>query len=192
MKRNLSLKKIVLSCIAIVLIAAPTMSFADTVTPTEKIDAYRTKLTEVIGNYAPELQSTFDGLWEEHDALHGSLKAERERIFSENAAEGKSFMESIKASLLSKELTREEAKVQIEAYRAGLKAERESTQAEIDALKASYDVPEGTVKALNEALKSAVEADDSEAVVAALTEIINSLTQHLTFDQAKLDLLMTK
>lgn len=211
MKRRINLGKIVLSCIAIVLIAAPTMSFADTtekidlkavefterleakaVDVIEKRDAYRAKLSEVIGRYAPELQSSFDALWDEHDALHTSLIAERERIVTENAAEGKTFMESIKASVLAGDLTREEAKVQIEAYRAGLKAERDATKSEIDVLKATYDVPEGTIKALNDAIKSAVEADDAVAVTAALTDLMNSLSQHLTFDQSKLDLLMTK
>ena len=214
MRRKFSLGKIVLSCIAIALIAAPVMSFADTVTPAEKIDlkigefnerleakaadviekrdAYRAKLTEVIGSYAPELQSSFDTLWDEHDALHTSLIAERERIVSVNAAEGKAFMDSIKASVLAGDLTREEAKAQIEAYRAGMKAEREATKSEIDVLKATYDVPEGTIKTLNDAIKTAVEADDATAVSVALTDLMNSLSQHLTFDQAKLELLVTK
>ena len=220
MKRKF--KNVMVLGLAIVLLAVPSLSFADVVTTgtmtgtgyqdklnerlSEKLanieekgaaaivkrDAYRARMTEVINEFAPDLLATFESFWVSHDSVHTSLIAERERIANEQYAEAIAFSDSIKAAVLAGEMTREEAKTAIQAYRSEVKIEREATKAAIDALRLELDVPQGTVKAYHEALKAAVVAGDAASVELALLDLISIQPQHLAFDQAKLELLMSK
>ncbi|GAB6107369.1 hypothetical protein [Fusibacter bizertensis] len=218
MKKNSFIKKVMFTSLAVVLLAIPTLSFADVAagrtTAMDKVDmriedagaqfeekaadvlakrdAYRAKMTEIIGAFAPDMQSDFDTLWATHDELHTALIAEHKRIISQKQAETKAVFDDVKAAVASGDMTRIEAKATLTSHKEALEADRNATQAKIDELKATYNVPEGTVKALNQALKAAVESGDATAVANALSDILNSLTQHLTFDQAKLDYLQTK
>lgn len=158
----------------------------------ERKEVYRERLAELIGEYAPELLVEFESFWDAHDDIHEQLKAERERIAEAKKEEAITFFEMIKAKVTSGEMTREEARVEIEAFRAAEKAEREAVKAEFEALKEAMDVPVETIKALHEALKVAAEAGDGEAITGILEEMISYQPQHLAFDQAKLELMMTK
>lgn len=150
------------------------------------------RLIEIIQTFAPDLEADFQSFWSQHEALHVALIQEEKRIATEKQAETMAFHETIKAQVLDKTITPEEAKAQMLAYREEAKAEREAVRAEVEALKASLDVPREAVKALYDALKVAVENQDQAAVEAALLGLIDLQPSHLTFDQAKLDLFMTK
>jgi hypothetical protein len=208
------MKKTLVVALAVAMITIPSLSFADAPKVIEKLDlrhetaaqnletkaadaiakrdAYRAKMTETINTYAPALLGDFESFWSEHDSLHIALIAERTRIMEKHYTESKVFYEGIKASVEADEMTREEAKSAILAFRAQVKLERETTKSDIDALKATYDLAEGEKIALNKALKEAVLAEDPAAVEAALTAIIAAQPKHLSFDQAKLDYLKTK
>lgn len=220
MKRKF--KNVMVLGLAIVLLAVPSLSFADVETTgtktgtgyqdklnerlSEKLanieekgaaalakrDAYRARMTEVINEFTPDLLATFESFWASHDTVHASLIAERERIANEQYAEAIAFSDSIKAAVLAGEMTREEAKTAIQGYRSEVKIEREATKAAIDALRLELDVPQGTMKAYHEALKSAVTVGDAALVEAALMDLISTQPGHLAFDQAKLELLMSK
>lgn len=207
MKKDSFIKKVMVTSLAVVLLAIPTLSFADVATTKAtasvqfeekaadvlaKRDAYRAKMTEIIGDFAPSMQSDFDTLWAAHDDLHTSLFAERTRIISQKQAETKAVFDDVKAAVASGDMTRIEAKATLTSHKEALEADRNATQAKMDELKATYDVPEGTVKALNQALKVAIESGDATAIASALSDLLSSLAQHLTFDQAKLDYLQTK
>lgn len=223
MRKNSFLNKVIVTSLTVILLALPTLSFADVatakiapdkVTALDKLDmrveaasarleekaadalakrdAYRAKMTDIRSEFAPTMQSDFDALWSQHDGLHTALFAERTRILNDKQTETKAIFDSVRAAVAAGDMTREEAKATLSAHKDSLQADKAATQAQIDTLKATYDVPEGTLKALNQALKAAVESGDSEAVSSALTDILNSLAQHLTFDQAKLDYFQTK
>jgi len=216
------LKNVMVLGLAIVLLAVPSLSFADVnvasvktgpsfqdklndklseklanieekgAAAIEKRDAYRARMTEVINEFAPDLMGTFESFWADHDAVHAALIAERERIANEQFAQAIAFSESIKAAILAGEMTREEAKTALQAYRSEVKIEREATKVSLDALKAELDVPQGNMKAYHDALKMAVTAGDAALVESALQDLISTQPQHLAFDQAKLALLETK
>ena len=158
----------------------------------EKKEVSRERLTNLINQYAPDLLVDFQNFWTAHDHIHQQLMAERERIMEAKKEESITFNEMIKAKVSSGEMTREEAKVEIEAFRAVEKTERESVKAEFDTLKETLDVPKEVIEKLHESLKAAAEAGDSEAVTETLEEMISYHPQHLVFDQAKLELMMTK
>lgn len=158
----------------------------------EKKEVYRERLTALIGEYAPELTADFESFWSAHDAIHEQLMAERERIAEAKKEESIAFFEAIKEQVTSGEMTREEAKVEIEAFRTAVREEREAVKAEFDALKEALDVPQEVIKALHDSLKVAAEAGDGDAVTEILEEMISYQPQHLAFDQAKLELMMTK
>lgn len=218
MKKNSFLNKVVITSLAVILLAVPTLSFADVNADKaigmdkrgeriesaalkfdEKIadalgkkDAYREKMTVLIGDFAPELQGEFDALWDTHDSLHTGLVAERTRILEEKQTETKALFDEVKAAVAAGDMTREEAKLELTGHREALQADKAATQAELDEIKATYDVPEGTIRVINDAIKAAVESGDVAAVKAGLTDLLNSLAKHLTFDQAKLDFFQTK
>jgi hypothetical protein len=158
----------------------------------EKKEAYRDRFIDLVSEYAPELLDDFESFWTDHDEIHTLLMAERERIAESKKAESMAFFESIKARVTSNEITREEAKMELEAFHAAERAERESVKAEFDALKDSMDVPQEVVKNLHDSLKDAEEAGDVETMKEILMELIGYQPQHLAFDQAKLELMMTK
>lgn len=208
------MKKTLVVALAVAMMAIPSLSFADAPKVIEKLDmryetatdkletkaadavakrdAYRAKMTETINVYAPALLGDFEAFWSDHDALHTALIAERTRIMQMHITESKAYFESIKAAVEAEEMTREEAKVAISAYRAEVKLERETTKTDIDALKVTYDLAEGEKLTLNKALKEAVLTEDPAAIEAALLDIIAAQPKHLSFDQAKLDYLMAK
>ncbi len=214
MKKMKKMKKILVVAMAVALMAIPSLSFADAPKAIEKLDlrfetvsdnlatkaadalakkeAYRAKMTEVLNTYTPALLGDFEAFWSNHDALHVSLIAERMRILQNNYTESKAYLESIKAAVEAKEMTREEAKAAISAYRAELKIEGQTTKSDIEALKLTYDLAEGERVTLNKALKTAIGSKDSAEVEAALMSIMAAQSKHLTFDQAKLDYFMTK
>lgn len=150
---------------------------------------HRDRILAVIGQYAPDLQDAFESFWDQHDALHEALFNEHQRLASEAQAEAIAFAEAIKAKVVSGEMTKEAAKLELQSYRESQKSAREAIRLEIEALKASLDIPKEDVQAMFETLKVAVEAGDSAAVTNALEAMIATHPQHLAFDQAKLDLL---
>lgn len=217
------LRKMMAIALAVVVLAIPSLSFADEMVPRseqkrfdvqsranqrfeplkarlqekagqalEKKEIHRSRLTSIINEYAPVLLGEFQNFWDAHDAVHAELLVERERIAGENKEEAIAFAERVKAKVLAGEMTREEAKAEIEAFRAELKAERDSIKAEIDALKDALNVPEDVIKGLHESLKAAVASEEGDAIVAILEEMIELHPQHITFDEAKLELLKTK
>lgn len=220
MKSNM--KKMLAMGLALILLLVPSLSFADEATipaqkkfnvegklnhrldtfkegleerageNQEKKEGYRERLSALIGEYAPELIGDFEDFWSAHDEIHEQLMAERERIAEAKKEETIAFFEAIKAQVISGEMTREEAKVEIEASRTAVREEREAVKAEFDALKEALDVPQDIIKALHDSLKVAAEVGDGDRVTEILAEMISYQPQHLAFDQAKLELLMTK
>lgn len=197
---------------ALTLVSIPSMSFADTKPMPEKLgngpriegrvekgtrdrkgerpelkEEHRAQLTETITQYAPELLGTFEAFWNDHDALHTSLMAEKDRIAEAEKEASIAFMDGIREKVTAGTLTREEAKVEIEAYRATVRETREARRIQIEALKPS----EPDKKEMHDALINAIESEDAAAVVEALNAMISTHAQHLSFDQAKLELLKT-
>lgn len=158
----------------------------------ERKDLYRRKLTGLINEYAPGLLDEFQDFWEDHDALHEQLMEEKQGIAEEKKEAATAFFEMIGEQVASGEMTREEAKEEIEAYGIAAKAERDAVKSEIEALKESMGVDQEVVKALHESLKAAAEAGDANAIGEILEEMIRYHPQHLSFDQGKLELLMSK
>ena len=78
-----------------------------------------------------------------------------------------------------------------DALHEQLMAERDAVKAEIEALKAALDVSQEVIMELHMSLKVAVEAEDGDAIAEILEEMLELHPQHLAFDEAKLELLMT-
>lgn len=200
---------------ALTLVSIPSMSFADTKPMPEKLgngpriegrlekgtrdrkgerpemkEEHRARLTETITQYAPELLGTFEAFWNDHDALHTSLMAEKDRIAEAEKEASIAFMDGIREKVTAGTLTREEAKVEIEAYKSTVRATRDARRTQIEALK-SMDISETVKKEMHDALINAIESEDAAAVVEALNAMISTHAQHLSFDQAKLELLKT-
>ena len=216
MKKMKHMKKTLSIALAVVLLTVPSLSFADGTSQkktdvqdrlTEKVnvfkanfeekkgqlgekkEGYREKMSLVIQASAPDLLDTFQEFWTLHDAVHVQLVTEHGRLASAQKDESVAFYETIKAQVTSGAITREAAKVQLQAYRAQVKTERETVKAALDALKVDMAIPEGVVKGLHNALKAAVIADDEDAIPSILEDMIALQPQHLAFDQAKLALL---
>lgn len=211
MMKKSNVKKMLSLSLAVILLLVPSLSFADETAPPaqktfnvedrlherfgevqERKEVYRERLIDLVSEFAPELLADFESFWNDHDDIHTQLMAERERIAETKRTESMAFFESIKARVTSNEITREEAKLELEAFRAAERAERESVKAEFEALKESMDVPQEVIKDLHDSLKDAEEIGDVETVKEILMELISYQPQHLAFDQAKLELMMTK
>lgn len=208
------MKKMLVVTMAVALMTVPSLSFADAPKVIDKLDlryetasdnletkatdaiakrdAHRVKMTELVNAYAPALLGDFEAFWSAHDSVHTELIAERTRIMDAQFTESKTYLESIKAAVVAKEMTKEDAKAAIVAFRSEVKLERETTKSDMDALKATYDLAEGERIALNKALKAAISTKDSAEIEAALLDIIAAQVKHLSFDQAKLDYLQAK
>lgn len=152
----------------------------------EKKEQYRSRMTEVVEVFASDLMGQFESFWSSHDAVHSALLAVHQNRIEAMKVTVRERMDSIKEAVKAGEMTREEAKAELEAMRNQFSEDRDAVRAEIEALKQELDVTPEKVKALHEALRLAVAGEDTDAVHSALLEILEAQEQHLAFDQAKL------
>jgi hypothetical protein len=151
----------------------------------EQKEDYRERLTEIMNTFESDLLDDFTSNWADHDSIHEQLMALKEANKEDKQAQRMEVLTGIKAEIEAGNLTREDAKVMLDALKNENQAVREEIKTEIEALKALYNVDKEEVKALHEALKTAVEANDSDAVNAVLQEMLNALTDHINFDEMK-------
>lgn len=192
--------------IVVTMVTLPSLSFANEM-PREKAphgkaqiekpmegraDFFRDKMTDVIMLNAPDLLADFELFWSEHEVIHEALKQEKERLRETEREAVRAKADQIRASLTAGDITREEAKTQLEALRNEERTLREALRTEMEALQGTYEVSKEDRDALHKALETALESDDAEAIALALNNILLSHQKHLAFDQAKLELLKTK
>lgn len=152
---------------------------------------FRTKMTEIITVYAADLLDEFEGSWATLDGIREDLRDVHEQIRTKNMARNEAFMIDIRTKVQAGTMTKDEAKVAIQAFRATNEAERKVVRDTIEAMKLAAGITPEAHEALHDALMAAVEAKDAVAVKAALVAILDGLQDHIDFEQAKLAYLST-
>ncbi len=158
----------------------------------ERRDQFDDRTLELVTLYAPELLDSYQAAMDSHDAIHDSLETLRKTEFENDSAAFKEFLTTIKDQLTSGTITREEAKTQIDGFREENKADREASKSEIEALQATYGIDPEAHRTLMDSLKTAIDNKDETAIKAALTSLLPEFQNHVSFDQAVYNLLISK
>ncbi len=155
----------------------------------------RADFMEMVETYAPELAEQFDDKFTEHHTLQSSIFEARldknQSSFNDAKEELNALKEELQEQVKNEEITKEELKETLKAFRDENKAEREAIKEgyksdladEIEAQKTRHE----ETKALREALKTAVENEDSETIVSIINQLYDNLLEHIEFDSTKLE-----
>jgi len=159
-----------------------------------KRDSANAAFIELVTQYSPDMVTSFETAFDDHDAVHIALFEKRTSIYTEVAAQTSAELlllkEEIDAKLASQEITVKEARTMIKAYlterKTEVKASTEAFKAAIAVEKAAQEVRVQEVKAIHVALKAAIEANDVTTIEASIDSLYTYLLAHIAFDNFKL------
>ena len=154
--------------------------------PQVRKDVFRERLSQVIIDNNLDLLDDFEDAWNRHDEIHDLLEAHRNEIISALKAEKEIYKEKIESG----EMTREEVKAEIQLKRGEHQEQKDLIKEEIEALKEVYGIYEGLGKELHDNLKLAIESGNVDSIYDALLDILNSLENHIAFDQEKYQIMI--
>jgi len=182
-------KLIVFLLVAVMMVSSSVMVFAEDNAEAIAERPQRTELSqeekeakreELFNLYNPGAYLDLLAAKEAHDTFHEDAKAERELVKAARQAE----REALKASVEAGEITREEAQVIIEEK----KAANEVLRGEIESIKvlkqADVESNKAEVQAVRESLKTALQAEEIDAVYVAslLDQMVDLLEDHIDID----------
>ncbi len=132
------------------------------------------KLLEIVNEFAPSMSDDFEDAFNEADSLHSELGdiKEANKPSDEDREAMKSAVEAIREKVDNGEMTKEEAKEEIDSLRPERPAhdsERPSEE-DRDAKKAENEVK-------REAFHTAIEAGDAETIIDHLEGILNNIQE---------------
>jgi len=159
-----------------------------------KRDSANAAFIELVTQYAPDMVTSFETAFDDHDAVHIALFEKRTSIYTEVAAQTSAELlllkEEIDAKLASQEITVKEARAMIKAYlterKTEVKASTEAFKAAIAVEKAAQEVRVQEVKTIHVALKAAIEVNDVATIEASIDSLYTYLLAHIAFDNFKL------
>ena len=154
--------------------------------PQVRKEVFRERLSQVIIDNNLDLLDDFEDAWNRHDEIHDLLEAHRNEIIGALKAEKEIYKEKIESG----EMTREEVKAEIQLKRAEHQEQKDLIKEEIEALKEVYGFYEGLGKDLHDNLKLAIESGNVDSIYDALLDILNSLENHIAFDQEKYQIMI--
>ena len=154
--------------------------------PQVRKEVFRERLSQVMVDNNLDLLDDFQDAWNRHDEIHILLEEHRNEIISALKAEKEAYREKVESG----EMTREEVKAEIQLKRAEFEDKKDLIKEEIEALKETYGIYEGLGKELHDNLKLAIESEDVDAIYDALSDILNSLENHIAFDQEKYEIMV--
>jgi hypothetical protein len=146
---------------------------------------FRENLSQIIVDNNLDLLDDFQDAWDRHDEVHNLLEAHRNEIVNGLKAEKEMYKEKIESG----EMTRQEVKAEIQLKRQEIQEKKTEIMEEIEALKEAYGIYEGLGKDLHDNLKLALESESEEGIYDALIDILNSLENHIAFDQEKYEIM---
>lgn len=152
----------------------------------ERVDQHRANMAKIIGLYAPELLSEFEGKWEAIDVARNELGAIKEALKALKASELKAKIDAIRADLKAGTITKEAALLKIQALKDAAKALREVVRSDIDALRLEYGITQGQAKVIHQALKAALLEKDEAKILEILNQLLALLEQRIPFIQEKI------
>ena len=175
---------------------------------------HRQAILKVVEKYAPEDLEQWNNLFKEHKEVREEIKSimgprkenrkeNRQNITSEYKEARRAFINDLKAKIESGEITKKEARVQMQEYTQTRKNElknkingfkeksmewKENNQDEIDEWKESKE----EYKALKQALAEAVQAEDKEQINGLLDQLFEKMQEKNENLKSKIEALKAK
>lgn len=161
------------------------------------------KRAETLNNLYPEIVEEHDALLTDKKEVRDDIRALKDQMdeitgFDKEAVkeEAKAYFDELKAKFESGEITKEEAKTLLSEFKETQKDKHESLsilsdtqKAELEAIRTEYDSLRDQREAASKDVKSAVEANDSEAFKAAFDKVMDIIKQELSIETQKYEIL---
>lgn len=161
------------------------------------------KKAETLNNLYPEIVEEHDALVTDMKTVRDDLKALKDQIdeitgFDKEAVkeQAKAYFDDVKAKYDSGEITKEEAKTMLQEYRDAKKAEHESLsilsddqKAALESIKTEFDSLRDQREAASKEVKTAADANDSEAFKTAFDKVMAIEKQELSLETQRYEII---